>query len=223
MNGHTSILEFFYQRGEDFKAVCKKGRTALHYACHQSEFEVAILLCRQFGANVDAKDSEGRTPIFLALAHPRWPFRTFELAAILINEFGANVDVCDRSGNTPVHAWLAADVPFIQSAHVGVVRLLRSNCKVRNKKEKLPIDLVDPSKHPRLYKWVKMATEDPERFLNETAHLQKVGPHSSKHKNASLSSDWELVLCGVSYYNSDSDSISLSSDSEKLDAPEMKE
>ena len=66
-----------------------------------------------------------------------------------------------------MHAWLAAHDTSLDPEDAGIVLLLKSNITVRNNLGKLPMDLVDPSKRPELYRWLKMAAEDSERFLEE--------------------------------------------------------
>jgi uncharacterized protein len=77
----------------------KYGFTALHGVVGEHYFEMASLLITK-GANVNAKNDEGVTPLHLA-AYP-------EMAEILVAS-GANLEARDASGNTPLH--LATEHP----------------------------------------------------------------------------------------------------------------
>ena len=71
----------------------KIGLTPLHFASGEGHMEVVKLLIAK-GADVDAKDNDGWTPLISA--------RTKEIAELLIAK-GADVDAKDNDGWTPLH------------------------------------------------------------------------------------------------------------------------
>ena len=79
-----------------------RTRTPLHWASQHGHVEVVQTLIDN-GANVNARDVFGRTPLHLAVGHPA-------IIALLL-EAGANVDARDSLSNTPLHR----AVPSIES------------------------------------------------------------------------------------------------------------
>ncbi|KAF8496233.1 ankyrin repeat protein [Russula emetica] len=81
------------------------GQTALHLALRQGRLGIVWLLLEN-GANVDASDSDGSTPLHLAIS----AFKLNLLSQLggldivrLLLENGANVDAPDSDGSTPLH------------------------------------------------------------------------------------------------------------------------
>jgi len=75
------------------------GLTALHYVC---EFDSTINIANELiikGADVNAKDESGNTPLLYALS---WDENGFDVARLLI-ENGADVNAKDKEGNTPLY------------------------------------------------------------------------------------------------------------------------
>lgn len=77
----------------------ENGWTPLHYAAHRRHGGIAELLIDQ-GANVNARDHYGTTPLFLASSY-RWETESEVLKALVQN--GAELSIQDDAGNTPVH------------------------------------------------------------------------------------------------------------------------
>lgn len=103
-----------------------RTRTPLHWAAQHGHVEVVRTLIDN-GANVNARDVFGRTPLHLAVSHPR-------VIALLL-EAGANVDARDSLSNTPLHR----AVPSIES----VDALIRAGADVRaeNTSGNSPLDI----------------------------------------------------------------------------------
>ncbi|TYZ67149.1 hypothetical protein PybrP1_008412, partial [[Pythium] brassicae (nom. inval.)] len=96
--GDASVVRSLLSAGGDgvaslVQAADSDGRTVLAYAVGSGSVEcVAALL--QSGAEVDAADRRGRTPLMVAAS--------FEVAAQLISS-GAQTTATDRRGQTPLH------------------------------------------------------------------------------------------------------------------------
>lgn len=93
-----------------------RTRTPLHWAAQHGHVEVVRTLIDN-GADVNAKDVFGRTPLHLAVSHPN-------VIALLLDA-GASVDARDSLSNTPLHR----AVPSIES----VDALIRAGADVRAK------------------------------------------------------------------------------------------
>jgi ankyrin repeat protein len=74
-------------------------RDALTYAVLHKDLDIIKFLLDK-GANVNAKDSNGRTPIHMAFMNDQIP--PFDIIKLLI-ENGADLHVRDNKGNTPFH------------------------------------------------------------------------------------------------------------------------
>ena len=73
----------------------KVGRTPLHEACLEENFD-AVKVLVEAGADLEATDNEGKTPLHLA-----WNL-SYTMAELLL-EKGANPNTADVQGNTPLH------------------------------------------------------------------------------------------------------------------------
>ena len=84
-------------RGADVHAVRNDGRVARPFAADDDVIAIAKLLVAR-GADVDARNEEGQTPLHLALSY----IGSAAVAEPLM-ELGANVNVKDNDGRTPLH------------------------------------------------------------------------------------------------------------------------
>lgn len=111
IKGNLDIIEFLIQNGAriDVKEE-KSGRTALHMA---TKPEVAKLLIEK-GAQIEAKDTRGRTPLLICAMESH-----VEVAQVLV-QHGAQVNSKTGGGNTPLN--------FATSyGHIDMVKLLIQN------------------------------------------------------------------------------------------------
>ena len=81
----------------------KEGRTELHIAVMDGHFDDVLKLIEQ-GADREAKDRNGFTPIHYAMAYHR-----IEILELLASVYKVNLDVTTKEGNTPLHLAVAAD------------------------------------------------------------------------------------------------------------------
>ena len=110
--GLFEVARILLERHEAIKASLnmrnKKGRTALHLASrHHHASTVALLL--KFGADVQAQDNYGMTPLHLALRGPMrlhclvYDGKSSAIIAQLLLAHGAGVHVRDKNNQTPLH------------------------------------------------------------------------------------------------------------------------
>ena len=66
--GHVEVVRTF---AKDLDVVAKnnKGRTLLHWAAYYGQKEMVIVLVKEFGADVNAVDNDGKSPFDLAMEH----------------------------------------------------------------------------------------------------------------------------------------------------------
>lgn len=74
---------------------CSDGCSLLHLACLAADIGMVELLL-QYGANLDAMDSRGRTPLHHCIIS-----RRYAIAKLLLTR-GADPQAVDREGNTPL-------------------------------------------------------------------------------------------------------------------------
>ncbi|MBI2300172.1 MAG: ankyrin repeat domain-containing protein [Armatimonadetes bacterium] len=91
-NGHYELAELFVQHGFDINH--NEGRTPLHaFAAHEDVRGVIWLL--EHGADVDARDVEGNTPLHVAAARNAGT----KVLQVLV-EHGAQVEARNAAGET---------------------------------------------------------------------------------------------------------------------------
>lgn len=128
-------------------------RTALHHAVNYSKssadasFEMEALLIRH-GANVNAVDHRGRTPLHYAFVTIGAPFEyshidPVEVVTSLCSQKGCDVKVKDKWGSTPLH--YAAQ----RGAQVCSLTLIKKGADVNAKDEdgNTPLALALHAKH----------------------------------------------------------------------------
>jgi len=110
------------EQGVDVNVPQGDGATALHWAAHRNDLEVADLLIRA-GANANATNELGATPLWLACVNGS--------AAMVerLLEAGANANVALTSGETPL-------MTASRAGNVNAVRLLLANGADVNAKER---------------------------------------------------------------------------------------
>ena len=93
--------------------VFRRLLTPLHYAsCNEINAPETIVVLLHYGADINAKDENGLTPLHYAVRR-----NDQEVVKVLLNE-GANVNVKDNDGLTPLH--------FAKEISAGTEELLHS-------------------------------------------------------------------------------------------------
>lgn len=92
------LMEALIEKGSDATSQSADGKTALHYACCNKNFDLKILeLLLQHGGSVESRDFNGRTPLHVATTGSGPPN-----ACQILLESGADVFAVDEKGNTPL-------------------------------------------------------------------------------------------------------------------------
>lgn len=120
-----------------------RGLTPLHLAARGGRAATAALLL-DHGANVNAADSNGDTPLHIAVRS-----NDREMARFLLTRTpGANVDLANRNGDTPLHlaAW-AGDVDMVK-----LLLAHRADPSAKDYHKQTPLDLARQQGHSAVAK-----------------------------------------------------------------------
>ena len=150
IDGHTGVVDYILNEKTSLRvsdilsAQDISGATPLHEAVRYGRVDIARLLLSN-GANVNAMDSIGKTPILLIIPNAVQQ----EMYPLLIQR-GALVNPKDMYGDTVLHVATMADSP------VNTLALLVSNGAVineRNKEGVTPLSLAIETNHPAQVKY----------------------------------------------------------------------
>lgn len=94
--GKKDIAGFLISKGADVKLKKRYDITPLHYAAFTNPDLVKLLISN--GADVNAQDSVGRTPVIESLTFPNR-----EDTTLILLSSGADVRIKDDEGKTPLH------------------------------------------------------------------------------------------------------------------------
>ena len=83
-----------------------RGETALHYAASIGVREPVVKLLLKQGADIEAKDNQGWTPLFIAAKKKREDMVKFLLTR------GANIQATEKSGKTILHQLVKDKAPI---------------------------------------------------------------------------------------------------------------
>ena len=137
------IDRFLTTYGRDIKVVGVDGETFLHRACY-SDIAVAKYLI-SLGADVNAKDDNGFTPLHLATTN-----RNYKLVELLVSE-GADVKVKNDDGETPLH----------YGAYYGSIEIVKylvskgAEVNVKNDDGETPLDSAKAEEHTEIVKYLE--------------------------------------------------------------------
>ena len=92
--GHRDVMAYLVSQGADIRVRDHLGRTTLHCFAKQSKSREGLKFLLDSGLDLEARDSNGATPICLA---------SCEEALVALIEAGAIVDECDDEGRTVLH------------------------------------------------------------------------------------------------------------------------
>jgi len=94
--GDISKMRELLTIGADIKETVV-GNTALHYAVFYSHINAVQFLVEEAGANINAQNLSGQTPLNWAVER-----NNMELTSLLL-EYGADPDIVDKTGATALH------------------------------------------------------------------------------------------------------------------------
>ena len=103
LDDKIDTIRFFLGRGADVDAVDNNYSTLLHRASHSGQVKAAQLLL-EHGANINARNEEGHTPlhrVLTSLKDDAWT-SFFDTIQLLLDH-GADVDALDDAQSTPLH------------------------------------------------------------------------------------------------------------------------
>jgi ankyrin repeat protein len=94
--GYDEVVSLLLAKGADPNITALDGRTALAFACATSRWRVVLLLAKHMGQHaLETRDSEGRTPLYLACEQGNQKWARLLLLA------GADHTTTDHQGDRP--------------------------------------------------------------------------------------------------------------------------
>jgi uncharacterized protein len=102
MSGNVAALKRAFKSGDDPTAADNKGYTALHVAAQECQLEAVRLLIAN-GANVNAVDRDGNSPLWVAGYYAGRAIASdeaFKIVAALLKA-GADPNLHNKAGKTP--------------------------------------------------------------------------------------------------------------------------
>jgi len=94
--GDITKMRELLEEGADIQETVV-GNTALHYAVFYSHINAVQFLVEEAGANINAQNLSGQTPLNWAVERSN-----MELTSLLL-EYGADTDIMDKTGSTALH------------------------------------------------------------------------------------------------------------------------
>ncbi len=89
-------LTYLFDHEIDVNSKDDSGSTPLHWAAYNGNVEIIALLIDRYGASIESRDNNGKTPLYRALNNR-------EVSALLLDRYSANIHNKDHNGNTPLH------------------------------------------------------------------------------------------------------------------------
>ncbi|XP_050307400.1 uncharacterized protein LOC126744096 [Anthonomus grandis grandis] len=96
-NGHTATVKLLLSKGADINSITHAQSLALHLASQNGHLKVIMVLLNSFKVNINARDSEKRTSLYLATM-----FNRRRVVELLISR-GADANMSDIHQTTPLH------------------------------------------------------------------------------------------------------------------------
>lgn len=117
----AEIVQLLLSRGADLDAgdEAKLRRTPLHIAVEQQNLSLVKCLLERGGADVNARDIDGFTPLFMAVMDARSSSTSCAILDVLLDH-GANPNDFCESGNSPLH--FAAGRMLLRATHTLLTR-----------------------------------------------------------------------------------------------------
>lgn len=110
-DGSTPLLEAqtyelaaaLIEHGASVRAVDRLGRNVFHNLAFADHPDRLAVLFSRLGADLEARDSDGKTPLLMVLAE----YQALPEAALTLMVLGANPHARDAQGNNALHCWAA--------------------------------------------------------------------------------------------------------------------
>jgi len=101
LDDYINVIRLFLEHGGDIDSTSSTDSTMLHVAVEKASLEVVHLLL-DCGANINARDENGQTPLHRAMYNIRDDMEDHFFAILLFLDHGADVDALDNSHSTPL-------------------------------------------------------------------------------------------------------------------------
>jgi ankyrin repeat protein len=177
-NGEIEMMKLLLKHGYDLKRSNRYGKTPLHNSCDSNGGKRTVKLLIDSGANVNSKDSDGRTPLYFAVVRG-----VFSVVKLLV-ENGADINI-KVNGNTAFQTTIRKFRNFFPDYPKIAEYLIKSGANVNEEDDEGFTPLIFSTAKEPIFEAVKLLLENGADANKETHDgftplITAVGSHETK-------------------------------------------
>lgn len=177
--GNNDEIISSIEQGSSINITNEYGWTALHISIVNNNNKTSRLLM-ELGADVNAQDNLGRTPLHFATIYDH----TYEISPLLISK-GANPNIPDINGQTP-NDWLTKTVKKLEEKISSSTPNIEEKTPPKEDIMSIPKESITPPKKPSYLEAI-LISKNPDK--PETAEEKNTFKRNRRRKNKKSKSD----------------------------------